>query len=102
MNPIRSMAQLKDMIQQVLDELGDLRAAIEYDEEFMDGAMALLEPLEREVQGLNAQIQTSDYQFGGEDLAYMPMVNNADVRLLPFKQLLLWINEVHCQGLPED
>lgn len=102
MNQIRSMAQFNDMIQQVLDELDDLRAVIEYDEEFMDGAMAMLEPLEREVQGLNAQIQMGDYQFGGEELACMPMVNSTDARLLPFKQLLLWINEVHCQGLPDE
>jgi hypothetical protein len=46
MNPIQSMAQYQNFVQQVLEVLGDLRAAIEYGEEFMGDALNFLDNLE--------------------------------------------------------
>lgn len=100
MNPIKTTAQFSHMLEQVLDELDELRAAIEYDEEFMGDALVFLDPLEKDVRDLRAEVQEGRHQFGGEDLPFVKMLKSVDARLLPFGQMLVWINDAHLKGLP--
>lgn len=101
MNPIKTMAQFSHMLEQVLDELDELRASIEYDEEFMGDALVFLDPLEKDVRDLYAEVQKGEHQFGGEDLPFVERLKSVDARLIPFGQMLVWINDVHLNGLPE-
>ena len=66
MNPIHSMIQFVYMIHQVQGELDDLHAAIEYDEEFMDGALGTLESLEKEMRSLDAKIRRGLISLAGK------------------------------------
>ena len=101
MNPIKTREQFENMIQDVLDEIDDLKAAIEYDEEFIGDAMNLVGPLEKDIHDLREQVKSGNYEFGcNEDLPFVGRLKTADARLLPFGQLLVWINRVHRDGLP--
>jgi len=91
-----------DLVDQALFEIEDLRAAAEYDMESMGAATEFLEELERDVRALRASMADGSYQFGKEDLRFVNVVARQDERILPFKQLLLKINETHRKGLEVD
>jgi hypothetical protein len=42
------------------------------------------------------------YRFGKDHLPFVKVVERQDERVLPFKQLLLKINETHIHGLDVD
>lgn len=91
-----------DLVEQALFEIGDLRAAVEYDMESMGAATEFLEDLERDMRALRAAMADGSYRFADEDLPFMNLVRKADERVLPFKLLLLKINETHREGLEVD
>lgn len=91
-----------DLVDQALFEIEDLRAAAEYDIESMGAATEFLEELERDVRALRASMADGSYQFGKEDLRFVNVVAKQDERILPFKRLLLKINETHRKGLDVD
>lgn len=91
-----------DLVDQALFEIEDLRAAAEYDMDSMGAATEFLEDLERDVRALRASMADGSYQFGKQDLAFVKVVAKQDERILPFKQLLLKINETHREGLEVD
>ncbi len=91
-----------DLVDQALFEIEDLRAAAEYDMESMGAATEFLEELERDVRALRASMADGTYQFGKEDLRFVNVVSKQDERILPFKRLLLKINETHRKGLDVD
>jgi hypothetical protein len=102
MNPIKTREQFAHQVQHTLDDLLDLRDAVEYDEEFMGDALTFLDPLESGLRQLKAELDAGDYQpGGGSNLPFIGLLENVDARLLPFRHMLLWINEVHRDGLPE-
>ena len=72
----------------MLDEVAELRAAVEYDEEYdeeyMGDALVFLDPLEQDIRRLDDQVQVGDFQFGGEGLPYVEQLKTVDSRLLPF------------------
>lgn len=91
------------MVQNLLDEIDDLKATIEYDEEFVGDTMVLVEPLEKDIQDLYKQVKSGHYEFGcKEDLAFVEQLRAADARILLFGQMLVWINQVHRDGLSEE
>ena len=91
-----------DLVDQALFEIEDLRAAAEYDMDSMGAATEFLEDLERDVRALRASMADGSYQFGKQDLPFVKVVAKQDERILPFKQLLLKINETHREGLEVD
>ena len=97
----RSMQEYIELINSAIDEIFDLRASVEYDEEYMGDALAFLDDLERGVKDLLKAAQSDNYQFGGEPLAFAKIVDNCDERLLPFKHLLKLIIKTHDEGLDE-
>ncbi len=88
-----------DLVDQALFEIEDLRAAAEYDMDSLGAATEFLEELERDVRTLRASMTDGSYLFGKEDLRFVKVVAKQDERILPFKQLLLKINETHRKGL---
>lgn len=100
MNPITNKEQFAYQIQQTLDDLMDLRASVEYDEEYMGDALSFLDPVEASLRRLSADLAAGKYRHGGENLPFIDMLEKVDVRLLPFRHVLVWINEIHRDGFP--
>lgn len=98
----RSMHEYKDLIKQALFEVEDLRASLEFDEEFMGDAVVFLDPLEASIRELHQSVTDGHYQFSEQNLPFMTIVNNTDANLLPFKSLLIRINDTHLHGLEPD
>jgi hypothetical protein len=88
-----------DLVDQALFEIEDLRLAAEYDMDSMGAATEFLEALERDVRRLRTSMADGSYRFGKENLPYFKVIEHQDERLLPFKMLLLKINETHVNGL---
>lgn len=91
-----------DLVDQALFEIEDLRAAAEYDTDSLGAATEFLIELERDVRALRESMADGSYLFGKEDLRFVKVVSKQDERILPFKQLLLKINETHRYGLDTD
>jgi len=90
-----------NLIDQAIDEIEELRFAIEYDAESM-GSLPFLEPLEAMVKDLRQSMVDGEYRFEDEDLPFVNIVDSAPDRQLPFKFLLRMINETHRKGLGID
>jgi hypothetical protein len=93
-----SMAEFKVLVREALAEIDDLRASIDYDEEYMGGALGFIDELEGAVKLLYESIENGTYKPGQGELPFMEIVRNADAQLLPFKQLFSRIEESHKHG----
>jgi len=85
----RDKQEFIDLINQTLDEVEDLRAAIEYDEEFMGNAVMIVEPISIGLGKLLAAVKSGEY------------LKNTDHLAVPFWPLLKLILETHQQGYQE-
>lgn len=93
------MMGYQNLVEQALDEVIDLRAAAEYEEEFKGDAPSFIDRLETELRNHLHEIRQPHYLFGGSDLPFMDIVDSAEQSVLPFAGLLHLINETHRQGL---
>ena len=91
-----------DLVDQALFEIEDLRMAAEYDMDSMGAAMDFLEDLARDVRKLRDSMADGSYMFGKENLPFFKIAEQQDERFLPFRQLLLKINETHINGLDAE
>ena len=98
----RTAEQYVDLVDQAIFEIEDLRLSAEYDMDSLGAATEFLSDLERDMRQLRASMADGTYQFGRENLRFMKVVEPQDERILPFKQLLLKINETHIKGLDVD
>jgi len=87
------------MIEQAIDEVWDLRQSIEYDEESMAEARAFIDEMESGLKDIYQSMKDESYQFATGDLPFMTILNSYHESLIPFKYLLLRINETHMRGL---
>ena len=95
----KTLDEYTDWVKQAVYEVEELRASIEFDEEFMGDALVFLDPLENEIKKLYQRIMDGNYEFSDEPLKFMPIVEQNDPTLLPFKPLLIRINATHTHGL---
>ena len=93
------MEEYQELIKQALFDVQDLRASVEFDEEFMSEALVFVDPLEAHIRELRQAVTEGNYQFSKQHLPFMPIVYQTPGSLLPFKQLLIQINETHIHGL---
>jgi hypothetical protein len=98
----KTAEQYVDLVDQAIFEIEDLRLSAEYDMDSLGAATEFLSELERDVRKLRQSMADGTYQFGKENLRFMKVVEPQDERILPFKQLLLKINETHTKGLDVD
>jgi len=91
-----------DLVDQALFEIEDLCMAVEYDTESMGAATEFLQDLERDVRKLRDSMADGSYMFGKENLPFFKVAEQQDERVLPFRQLLLKINETHINGLDAE
>lgn len=99
MERAKTVEQYVGLVDEILDELYELRMAMEYDMDSMGGAMNFLEVLEGQVKDLRKSMADGTYVFGDENLPFMELVKNVDDRLLPFKHLFMMVNATHIEGL---
>ena len=95
----RDKDEFIDLINQVLDDVEDLRAAIEYDEEFMGDVAMLVEPISVELGRLQAAVRSGEYQLGQDGwLDFVTALQSTDHHTVPFWPLLKLILETHQRG----
>lgn len=99
MERAKSVEQYVYYVDQLLDELIDLRQSAEYDMESMGPALNFLANLEAQVKELRSSMADGSYQFADEPLPFMELVKNTDSRFLPFKHLFYVVNATHVEGL---
>lgn len=98
----RTMDHYRELVEQALFDVDELRAAADYDEDGMGEPLGFLDPIERELRQLLKAMTEDSYRFGGGDLAFMPIVDPLNLATLPFKVQLVQINETHTHGLEAD
>ena len=97
----RTLNEYIDWVKQATFDAEELRASIEYDEEFMGDALVFLDPLENGIKKLYEELINGKYKFSSEPLSFMGIVEKNDPTLLPFKYLLHRINATHTQSLDQ-
>jgi hypothetical protein len=89
-------------VHQAVYEIDEMRAGIEYDPENAERWSAMLDQLDGVLRKLYDDMISDRYQFPTDrDLPYMPFINRWG-REIPFKQLLVVINQTHKNGLARD
>jgi hypothetical protein len=95
----RSPDELTEIVNQALDEVEDLRTAIEYDEEFMGESSIIVEPASAGLTRLLSAINNNEYQPGeGDWLQFLETLRDTDQRAVPFWPLLKLIVDTHQNG----
>lgn len=94
-----STEEYVDMVRQALDETFDLRQALEFDSEFMEGDQSVIDDLDKYLKALYESMKDGTYQFATGDLPYMALLEQHHESLVPFRYLLKRINETHNKGL---
>ena len=95
--------QYVNLVDQLIDELSDLRMSAEYDMDSLGGAFEFLDQLDAQVRQLRDSMADGSYHFRDENLPFMALVNAQSEADLPFKYLFHMVNETHRKGLdPED
>ena len=95
----RNADELVEIINQALDEVEDLRAAIEYDEEFKGESSIIIKPVSAGLIRLLSAVNEDIYQPGeGDWLDFLENLRDMDHRAVPFWPLLKQVIETHEQG----
>lgn len=95
----RSSEEYVNLIEQALDDAWDLRQSIEYDEEYMAEARGFIDELEAGLKEIHESMKGGSYKFATGDFSFMGILAKYHEALIPFKFLLLRINETHMKGL---
>ena len=90
---------LIEIINQALDEVEDLRAAIEYDEEYLGESSIVVEPVSQGLSRLLSAVHDEIYNPGeGDWLQFLEGIRGGDHRAMPFWPVLKLIIDTHEQG----
>lgn len=102
MKRARTVDEYVRLVKDALYEAEDMRAAIEYDEEGMGSGVKVIEELEGNLKELYQSMLDSSYCWNTGDLKYMDLIRDLDEGVVPFKSLLIRINDTHKNGLEPD
>ena len=95
----RTPEEYVDLIEQVIDELQDIREVSGYAFDDDQGNLSFVDILMKDMQTLRASMADGTYQFGRNDLPYMRVVKKLTDMQLPCIRLLYMINQTHREGL---
>ena len=98
----KSMKEYIGIVKEALYEIDELRASVEYDEEYMEGALSFINDLDAGVRRFLASLEDGSYEFGKGELPFIDIIRNVGDNLLPFKHLFMRIELTHKQGLDEE
>ena len=102
MKRARTVEEYVALVQDALYEIQDMRAAIEFDSEGMGEAPQVIGELERTLNELYDSMKSGDYCWKTGDLRYMDFIRDMDESAIPFRSLLIRINDTHKNGLEVD
>jgi hypothetical protein len=95
----RSTEEYVNMLEQAMDEAWDLRQAIEFDDEYMEQTRSFIDELEAGLKALHESMKDGSYKFATGDLFFMEIMERYHESMIPFRYLLLRINETHMKGI---
>ncbi len=90
------------LIRDALYEVEEVRAAIEFDEEGMGETPRYIDDIEDCLRNIFEQMKTGDYCWNTGDLPYIPIIRELDDGVIPFRPLLIRINDTHKNGLEPE
>lgn len=90
------------MVTEAVEEIQDLKDAIEFDEDEMSMAAGFVDSLDAEVRKLRDRMTDGSYQFANQDRSFKPIIADESTHFLPFKDLLEIINCTHREGLQAE
>lgn len=102
MHRARTVEEYVALIKDALYEIEDMRAAIEYDEEGMGATVPYIEDIEISLNRIFDEMKSGDYCWNTGDLPYISVIRELDEGILPFRQLLIRINDTHKHGLESE
>lgn len=95
----RSSAEYVNMIEQALDDIWDIRQAIEFDGEGIVDMGDFIDELEVSLKEIYQSMKDGTYEFATGDFPFMAALDNYHESMIPFRFLLVRINETHMKGL---
>ena len=95
----RTPEEYVSLIEQVIDELEDVKEATGYAFDDDQGNLSFVDVLMKDMRELRASMTDGTYQFGRNDLPYMRIVKKLSDMQLPCIRLLYMINQTHREGL---
>ncbi len=95
----QSVEEYVDMVQQAVFEVEELYMAAEFDMESMGSTANFVDDMNKTLKQLLSSMNDGSYHFENKDLAFMPIVEKENEKMLPFKFMLRRINETHRYGL---
>ena len=99
----RNLDELTEIINQALDEVEDLRTAIEFDEEFKGESSIIVEPASAGLTRLLSAINEDNYHPGeGDWMQFLETLRDIDHRAVPFWPLMRIIIETHENGFQTE
>ena len=87
------------LVDQALDELGDILEAASYDFDEIESNPGFVEALKKELTEMRESMRDGSYRFGRNDLPLMRIVKKHTEKDLPCIRLFYTINQTHRQGL---
>lgn len=87
------------LVEQALDELGDILEAASYDFDEIESNLGFIEVLKKELTEMRETMRDGSYQFGRNDLPLMRVVKKHTEKDLPCIRLFYLINQTHREGL---
>jgi len=102
MRRARTVEEYVAWLKDALYEVEDMRASIDYDEEGMGATRPYIEEIESSLKGIFKLMESGDYCWNTGDLAYVSVIRDLDESVIPFRQLLIRINDTHKNGLETE
>ena len=95
----RSTQEYVSMIEQALDDIWDIRQSIEYDGEGIVNIGEFINELEVSLKAIYQSMKDETYEYATGDFPFMSKLDNYHESMIPFRYLLVRINETHMKGL---
>lgn len=95
----RTPEEYVNLIEQVIDELQDIKEVTGYAFDDDQGNLSFVDVLTKDMRVLRASMADGTYQFGRNDLPCMRIVKKLTDMQLPCIRLLYMINQTHREGL---
>ena len=102
MRRARTVEEYVALLKDALYEVEEMRASIAFDEEGMGASVPYMDEIESCLKGIFEQMKTGDYCWNTGDLPYVSVIRDLDDGTIPFRSLLVRINDTHKNGLETD
>ena len=95
----RSTNEYVSMIEQALDDIWDIRQSMEFDGEGIVEMGAFIDELEVSLKDIYRSMKDETYEFATGNFPFMKSLDNYHASMIPFRYLLVRINETHMKGI---